>query len=261
MNPEQSPVLAFQDVTAGYDGHLALEGVSFALPAATLTGLVGPNGSGKSTLFKVALGLLPLRRGDVRLFGRLPHTVRARVGYMPQSEQVDWEFPVTVGEVVMMARFGRLGPFRWPGKRDRAAVMQALERVGMADLTGRLIGELSGGQQRRVLMARTLAQEADLLLLDEPMAGLDATSQHDLLSLFESLRDEGRTLLVSTHDLSCVAGCFDYALLLHRQIIAFGPPAAVFTRDLLNQAFRSHLLLVPAEGPVFAAGHHEHGHD
>jgi len=261
MSHDQPPALAFRGVSAGYNGHLALEGVSFTLPAATLTGLVGPNGSGKSTLFKAALGLLPLRHGDVRLFGRPPQTVRRRVGYMPQSELVDWDFPVTVGEVVMMARFAALGPIRWPGRRDRAVVAQALERVGMSDLTGRLIGELSGGQQRRVLMARTLAQEADLLLLDEPMAGLDATSQHDLLSLFESLRDEGRTLLVSTHDLSCVAGCFDYALLLNRQLIAFGPPAEVFTRDLLNQAFRSHLLLVPSEGPIFAAGHHEHSHE
>ncbi len=258
MNGHDLPAISFEGAFAGYDGRLALEDLSFALPPASLTGLVGPNGSGKSTLLKSTLGLVPLRRGQVRLFGRRPQDVRRRVAYMPQSEQVDWTFPATVGEVVMMARFARVGLLRWPGRADRHAVMRALERVGMAGLAGRQIGELSGGQQRRVLMARTLAQEADMLLLDEPMAGLDATSQHDLLSLFEELRAEGKTLLISTHDLSCVAGCFDFAMLLNRRLIALGPPAEVFTRELLNEAFRSHLLLVPGEGPVFVMGHHNH---
>jgi ABC-type Mn2+/Zn2+ transport system ATPase subunit len=257
-SPAKESVAAISDLWAGYDGRPALEGVSFELPAGSLVGLAGPNGSGKSTLLKTLLGLVRPWRGSVELFGGPIGAARQRVGYAPQAELVDWDFPATVGDVVMMGRYGRIGLLRRPGGPDREAAARALQQVGLASLTGRQIGELSGGQQRRMLIARALAQEADLLLLDEPMAGLDATTQHDLLTLFEALRSEGKTLLVATHDLSCVDACFDLALLLNRRLVAFGPPRDVLRPDVLSEAFGGHLLLLPAEGGVYVE-HHGHG--
>lgn len=252
------PVVSVAALWAGYDGNVALEDVSFDLPAGALVGLAGPNGSGKSTLLKTLLGLLRPWRGRVEIFGQPIDAVRSSVGYAPQAELVDWDFPVTVGDVAMMGRYGRIGLLRRPGAADHAAVARALELVGLTELRDRQIGELSGGQQRRMLIARALAAEAALLLLDEPMVGLDATTQHDLLSLFERLREEGKTLIVATHDLSCVAACFDLTLLLNRRLVAFGAPNDIFTPELLSEAYAEHLLLLPAEGGVFV-GHHGHG--
>jgi len=250
--------VAVRDLWAGYDDAPVLESVSFEIPAGSLVGLAGPNGSGKSTLLKTILGLLKPWRGSIELFGLPINAARQRVGYAPQAELVDWDFPATVRDVVMMGRYGRIGLLRRPGRPDRAAVERALDEVDLADLAERQIGELSGGQQRRMLIARALAQEADLLLLDEPMSGLDAVSQHQLLTLFEDLRNAGKTLLVATHDLSCVAACFDLALLLNRRLLAQGPPAQVFTPRALSDAFAGHLLLIPTEGGVYVE-HHEHG--
>ena len=251
-------VVSVRDVWAGYDGTPAVEALTFELPAGALVGLAGPNGSGKSTLLKILLGLLKPWRGRVEIFGQPIDAVRKRVGYAPQSEMVDWDFPASVGDVVMMGRYGRIGLLRRPGADDREAVARALNLVGMEGLAQRQIGELSGGQQRRMLIARALAQEADLLLLDEPMVGLDATSQHDLLSLFETLQSEGKTLLVATHDLSCVAACFSHTLLLNRRLVASGPPNEIFTPEILSEAYAEHLLLLPTEGGVYV-GHHGHG--
>lgn len=253
------PAVRVSGMSAGYDGHAALEEVDFSVEKGSLVGLVGPNGSGKSTLLKVILGLHRPWRGDVRIFGRDVNGARHLIGYAPQSELVDWQFPVTVFDVVMMGRYGLLGPLRRPGGRDRSAVHRALDRVHLTHLATRQIGELSGGQQRRMLIARALAQEPEVLLLDEPMAGLDATSQHELLGLFEELRDVGRTLLVSTHDLTCVAGCFNLAMLLNRRLVAFGPPDEVLTRELLNAAYESHLLILPSD-ELLITRHHGHGH-
>jgi len=238
-------VVEVRDLRAGYGSHSALEDVSFTIEPGCLAGLVGPNGSGKSTLLKVMLGLHRPWRGEVLTYGRSGRPERGRVGYMPQSELVDWAFPVTVAQVVLMGRYGRIGLVRQPGRRDRETAMAALERVRLADRAGRMIGELSGGEQRRALIARVLAQEADLLLLDEPLAGLDATAQHDLLRLFEELRREGKTLFVATHDLSCVAADFDHVVLLNRRVIAFGRPADVFTEENLSAAFQRHLFVLP----------------
>ena len=253
-----STAVAVRDLWAGYNGTAALEGISFELPEGALIGLAGPNGSGKTTLLRALLDLVRPWRGQVAIFGRRAGEVRTRVAYAPQIDHVDWEFPATVGDVAMMGRYGRLGLFRRPGAADRAAVARALEETRLTELAHRQIGELSGGQQRRMLIARALAQEADLLLLDEPMAGLDAGSQHDLLSLFERLRGMGKTLLVATHDLSCVAACFDLALLLNRKLVAFGPPNEIFTPEILTEAYAGHLLLLPTEGGVYV-GHHGHG--
>jgi ABC-type Mn2+/Zn2+ transport system ATPase subunit len=237
--------LDVRGLSAGYNSHKALDGVTFTIEPGCLAGLVGPNGSGKSTLLKVILGLHKPWSGEVFIYGRKDRPQRGRVGYMPQSELVDWSFPVTVEDVVLMGRYGRLGLLRRPGRRDREVAMTALERVSMADRARRLIRELSGGEQRRVLIARALAQEADLLLLDEPVAGLDAAAQHDLLRLLEDLRSEGKTLLVATHDLSCVAADFDHAVLLNRRVVAFGRPEEVFTEEHLSEAFQRHLFVLP----------------
>jgi ABC-type Mn2+/Zn2+ transport system ATPase subunit len=241
--------LDVRDIVAGYGSHTALEGVTFTIEPGCLAGLVGPNGSGKSTLMKVVLGLMKPWGGEVRVFGEAG---RSRdVGYTPQSELVDWAFPVTVADVALMGRYGRLGLARRPGKQDREIAMGALERVRMVDLSKRLIGELSGGQQRRVLIARALAQDADLILLDEPFAGLDATSQHDLIGLFKKLSEEGKTLFVATHDLSCVSEDFDHAVLLNRHVVAFGRPADVFTEENLNVAFQRHMLVLQSGTKTF----------
>ncbi len=250
--------VSVRDLWVGYDGTPALEEVSFELPTGSLIGLAGPNGSGKSTLLRTLLGLVKPWRGRVEIFENPVDEVRPRVGYAPQAEVVDWDFPATVSEVVMMGRYRRVGLLRRPGMRDREAVERGLAMVGLEGLGHRQIGELSGGQQRRMLIARALAQETDLLLLDEPMVGLDATIQHDLLDLFEKLRDEGKTLLIATHDLSCVAACFNLTLLLNRRLVAFGPPGEILTPELLNEAYAEHLLLLPAEGGVYVA-HHGHG--
>ena len=241
--------LDVRDIVAGYGANTALDGVTFTIERGCLAGLVGPNGSGKSTLMKVVLRLMKPWGGEVRVFGEMG---RSRVvGYTPQSELVDWAFPVTGGDVALMGRYGQLGLVRRPGQHDREIAMGALERVRMADLSGRLIGELSGGQQRRVLIARALAQDADLILLDEPFAGLDATSQHDLIGLFKQLSKEGKTLFVATHDLSCVSEDFDHAVLLNRHVVAFGRPVDVFTEEHLNVAFQRHMLVLQSGSKTF----------
>ena len=239
------PVVEVRHLSAGYNTHAALEDVSFSIEQGCLAGLVGPNGSGKSTLLRVILGLHKPWRGEVRIFGQPGSPGRGRIGYTPQSELVDWSFPITALDVVLMGRYGRLGLIRRPGGRDREIAMAALERVHLAHLAQRRIGELSGGEQKRMLIARALAQEADLVLLDEPLAGLDATAQHDLLDLLEELRKEDKTLFVAAHDLSCVAANFDHAVLLNRRLVAFGRPSEVFTPELLSTAFQRHLLVLP----------------
>jgi manganese/iron transport system ATP-binding protein len=241
------------DLWAGYDGQAALEGINLTIEEGCLAGLVGPNGSGKSTLLRAILGLHRPWRGDVRLFGQKVNRARPLLGYMPQVELVDWAFPVSVFDVVMMGRYGGLGLLRRPSRRDHEVVWHSLEQVGMTELARRQIGELSGGQRRRVLIARTLAQEPRILLLDEPFTGLDATAQHDLLDLFNEIRAAGKTLLVATHDLSCVAAAFDHAACLNRKIIAFGRPHAIFTEEILNATFETHLLLVNVEGKTYVS--------
>jgi len=241
--------LVVEDLWASYDGRPALEAVSFAIEEGCLAGLVGPNGSGKSTLLRSVLGLHRPWRGRVLVFGRPPD--RRQIGYMPQVEVADWALPITVLDVALMGRYGRLGLLRRPGRADRQKAFSALERVGMADKAHRRVQELSGGEQRRTLIARALAQEARLLLLDEPFAGLDAPTQHELLHLFQDLSREGKTLLVATHDLSCVATHFDHAVFLNRRVVAFGPIGEVLNEEVLRQTFQRHLLLV-REGGIYA---------
>ncbi len=232
-----------RQVTATYEGVTALDAVSFDLLQGDQVAVVGPNGAGKSTLFNLIAGTLMPAQGTVTVYGREPQTQRC-VGYVPQRSRIDWKFPVTVADVVMMGRVGAIGLFRWPRRHDRALVAQALERVHLSELANRQIGELSGGQQQRVFLARALAQEAELLLLDEPLTGLDLPSQEAILTLLAELRQQGATVLVATHDLHQAATHFAKILLLNRRLLGLGAPPEVLTPSLLRQAYGSQLHII-----------------
>jgi len=242
-----APALEVDHVYVSYDGRPALEDVSFSLEDGERLGIVGPNGAGKSTLLKVIAGVLSPSSGEVRIRGYDP-CGHICIAYLPQRSEIDWRFPATVFDVVMMGRVGRLGLLRWPGPRDRALVREALEAVGLGDLSGRQIGELSGGQQQRMFIARALAQEAELVLLDEPLAGLDVTTQGAILKLLDLLKERKVTLLLSLHDLDIAAEHFPKVLLLNRRVIGLGAPAEVFTPARLLAAFGGRLRRLPAAG-------------
>jgi manganese/iron transport system ATP-binding protein len=208
--------------------------------------VVGPNGAGKSTLFKVIAGVLHATSGTVRVAGHAPgHHIC--IAYVPQRSEVDWTFPVTVADVVMMGRVGKLGLLRHPRRKDWDLVHQCLEEVGMDQLSDRQIGELSGGQQQRMFIARALAQEAELMLMDEPLSGLDVPSQEDIFRVLDTLREYEVTALVATHDLSTAAERFDQVMLLNRQLLGMGQPDEVFTPERLQEAYGGHLRLVHTE--------------
>ena len=235
--------VAVDDVCAGYFGRDVLDEVTFGVEPGEFVGIIGPNGSGKSTLLKVIAGLLPAQCGSVCIFGQPPSTgTRHVIGYVPQSESVNWSFPVTVSDVVLMGTYGRLGFFHRPHADDRAAAAEAIDLVGMTEFAGTQIGQLSGGQQQRVFVARALVQRPKLMLLDEPIAGVDATTQHAIFTLLEDLQERGTTILATTHDLSCVAEWFDRVLCLNHKVVAFGKPADVLNRETLNATFGSHVL-------------------
>ena len=227
-------------LTVTYPGGVtALEDATFALPTGTIAGLVGVNGAGKSTLFKALMGFLPARRGTVEILGRpVAEALRANlVAYVPQSEEVDWTFPVLVRDVVTMGRQGRMGFLRRPSADDRAAVDAALARVGMDGFAGRQIGQLSGGQKKRVFLARALAQDGRVILLDEPFTGVDVATEDAIVALLREMRAEGRTMLVSTHNLGSVPRFCDRTVLVNRTVLAAGPTAEVFTAENLQRAF------------------------
>jgi manganese/iron transport system ATP-binding protein len=229
-----------RDVTVTYrNGHTALYDASFEIPTGTITGLVGVNGAGKSTLFKAIMGFLPAAKGEIRLLGRsVKEALRENlVAYVPQSEEVDWAFPVLVEDVVMMGRFGHMGFLRRPARADHAAVDEALKRVGMVDYRYRQIGELSGGQRKRVFLARALAQDGRVILLDEPFTGVDVKTEEQIVALLRELREEGRVMLVSTHNLGSVPEFCDRAILLKGTVLAYGTTEAIFTRQNLERAF------------------------
>lgn len=236
---ETEGILA-QGVTVTYrNGLTALTDASFSVPQGTITALVGVNGAGKSTLFKAIMGFVPIARGTIRLLG-LPVRDALRqnlVAYVPQAEEVDWSFPVLVEDVVMMGRYGHMGLLRRPSATDRAKVDQALARVGLSDLRHRQIGELSGGQKKRVFLARALAQEGRIILLDEPFTGVDVTTEEQIIDLLRALRDEGHVMLVSTHNLGSVPDFCDRTVLVKGTVLAHGPTETTFTRQNLERAF------------------------
>lgn len=221
------------------NGNVALSDATFSIPTSTICALVGINGSGKSTLFKAIMGLVPLARGTVSILGTPAGKTLARntVAYVPQNEEVDWNFPVLVEDVVMMGRYGHMGFLRRASAEDKRKVDEALERVNMQDYRHRQIGELSGGQKKRVFLARALAQEGQVILLDEPFTGVDVTTEDAIIELLKSLRDEGRVMLVSTHNLGSVPQFCDQVVLVNRKVLDAGPTESVFTQHNLEQAF------------------------
>lgn len=244
-----APMLDASAVAVGLDvagvsviyrnGTHALDGATFSVPKGSITALVGINGSGKSTLFKSLMGFVPLASGSISIMGMSVHEALRRnlVAYVPQSEEIDWQFPVLVEDVVMMGRYGHMNFLRMTRPQDRVAVKDALERVGMTAYRKRQIGELSGGQKKRVFLARALAQEGEVILLDEPFTGVDVTTETQIIELLKGLRDEGKVMLVSTHNLGSVPEFCDRAVLINRKVLAEGPTDVVFTQKNLQKAF------------------------
>lgn len=252
-------ILELDNVTVSYDGNQVLAGVSFGVGPGERVAIVGPNGAGKSTLFKALVGLIHPHAGSIETNG-------AEIGYVTQRSAVDWSFPVTVHDVVMMGRIGKMGWLRWQRPRDREIVRRCLARVGMLGSADRQIGELSGGQQQRVFIARALAQEATILLMDEPFSGVDTPSQEAVLEILDDLHVQGVTVLVSTHDLTLAVERFDRLALLNRQLIAYGPPREVVTPDALTAAYGGQAVWRGEDyamvlGDIDCCGEREHVHD
>ncbi|TDR55911.1 manganese/zinc/iron transport system ATP- binding protein [Halomonas ventosae] len=241
---EPDLALHVEDLTVSYHSKPVLWDIDFDVPPGVMAAIVGPNGAGKSTLIKSVLGLVPTVAGHVTLHGRPYKAQRRRVGYVPQRSSVDWDFPTTALDVVTMGLYGRLGWLRRPGRRERDEAMAALELVGMADFAKRQISQLSGGQQQRVFLARALVQKADVYFLDEPMAGVDATTERAIVDILRRLRDEGKTVIVVHHDLQTVRSYFDWLLILNVRVIAQGPVAKVYTADHLRQAYGGQIALL-----------------
>lgn len=240
--------LQVRNLTVSFAGQSVLRSVSFTLASGTLTGIIGPNGAGKSTLLRAILALIRRDAGSVKVFGQDVKHIRPRIAYVPQKQTVDWDFPVTVSDVVLMGRYGRsnhaIGRMLYrPAARDRQIARDALEKLGMMDLENRHIRQLSGGQQQRVFLARALCQNADILLLDEPLTGVDVATEKTIFSLIDQLTSEGKTVLLVSHDLSILER-LDTVMLLDRRIVAIGPPEQVATEDNLRRTYGGRLSLL-----------------
>ena len=247
------PTLDVRNITVRYEKNTVLDDISFQLESGERIAVIGPNGAGKSTLFKAITGIIPLSSGSVNVLGQNSDG-QIFIAYLPQRSHVDWRFPVSVADVVMMGRVGKLGLFRWPRRKDWEIVQQALESVGMVDLSKRQISELSGGQQQRMFIARALAQEAELMLMDEPFTGLDVNSMESIYTILDNLRLKKVTVMISTHDLDQAAEHFDRVILLNRRVLGLGLAADVFTPERLLQAYGGHLHLVSGNDGVHVVG-------
>ena len=248
-----APFLAVEHLHVRYNGNIALEDVHFKLAGGEQVAVVGPNGAGKSTLFKTIAGVLPPTSGQIKLSGSEPHG-HICIAYLPQRSEVDWSFPVTVKDVVMMGRVGKIGFLRSPGPEDWQQVNEAMEIVHMTPFAGRQISELSGGQQQRMFIAQALAQEAELLMMDEPLSGLDTPSQDEVLRILEELRKRRVTVMVATHDLGQASSRFEMAMLLNHRLLGFGESKEVFTAENLRGAYGSHLQMVETENGYLMVG-------
>ncbi len=261
LNPSPAR-LDFNNVSVSYGDKTILENITFQVPHGARVAVVGPNGAGKSTLFKAMVGLLPISSGQVFIHGKpLGHHMDC-VAYIPQKEEVDWRFPVTVRDVVMMGRFGKIRWFQPPGQDDHQAVRKSLSMMDIYDLADRSINQLSGGQQQRVFLARALAQSPHILLMDEPFNGVDFATQDATLQLLDDLKKENVTVIVSTHDLNLANERFELVLLLNRKLIAFGPPAEVFTKEIIQKAFNTQVMML--DGAIVVdqcCGHDHHGEE
>jgi manganese/zinc/iron transport system ATP- binding protein len=241
----KSPLpLEIHDLTVAYTKRPVLYGIDLEVPQGSIVGVVGPNGAGKSTLIKAIMGLLPVASGWVEVFGEPFKKAVTRVGYVPQRESVDWDFPVNALDVVLMGRYGRLGPFKRPNKSDKNIAMACLEKVKMAPYAKRQISNLSGGQQQRVFLARALAQESDLYLMDEPFVGVDAATESAIIEILRELQSQGKTLIVVHHDLTTAPDYFDRILLLNMRVVAYGNTKDVFTFENLQNAYGGRLSIL-----------------
>ncbi|MDX5438444.1 MAG: metal ABC transporter ATP-binding protein [Pontibacter sp.] len=245
-----NPVVEVHDLTVSYDRKPVLWGVDLSIPAGALVGVIGPNGAGKSTLIKAMMDLLPTGSGYVRIFNKSINDVRKRISYVPQRESVDWDFPASVFDVVLMGRYGKLGLFKRPRQADKDAAMEALEKVGMQAYADRQISQLSGGQQQRVFLARALAQNADLYFMDEPFAGVDIATETAIIELLRTMRDQGKTVIVVHHDLQSAANYFDWVVLLNMRLVASGPTEQVLTQELLEQTYGGKLTVLSKVGDL-----------
>lgn len=243
-----------EDLTVSYAARPVLWDIDFDIPPGVMAAIVGPNGAGKSTLIKSILGLIRPTAGHVTILGRPYSAQRRRVGYVPQRSSVDWDFPTTAIDVVMMGLYGQLGWFRRPGAKDREKAMDALTRVGMEDFASRQISQLSGGQQQRVFLARALVQDADVYFLDEPMAGVDATTERAIVAILHALRDAGKTVIVVHHDLQTVRTYFDWMVILNIRVIAQGPVSEVYTGENLRRAYGGQVALLDRDKVLGEAG-------
>jgi manganese/zinc/iron transport system ATP- binding protein len=239
-----APALEIHDMTVAYHRKPVLWDIDLAIPEGKLVGVVGPNGAGKTTLIKAVLGLVPLASGKVEIYGRPYDEQRKIIGYVPQRESVDWDFPVTVRDVVLMGTYGRLGWFRRPGRAERQVADRCLAQVGMSDFAHRQIRQLSGGQQQRVFLARALAQDARLYFMDEPFSGVDAATEAAILELLQQLRSARKTVFVVHHDLQTVRSYFDYVILLNMRLVAYGPTETTFTPANLHKTYGGRLTIL-----------------
>ncbi|RKD73281.1 manganese/zinc/iron transport system ATP- binding protein [Sinobaca qinghaiensis] len=242
-----SEAVRVENITAAYRKEPVLRNVSFALPQGRLIGIVGPNGAGKSTLLKAVLELIPKSSGNVEILGSSVRSQKKNIGYVPQRGNVDWDFPTNALDVVMMGRYAQIGWLKRPSKKDKALAVEALERVGMKEYADRQISQLSGGQQQRVFLARALIQDAQVYFMDEPFAGVDATTERAIIDLLKELKEKGKTVIVVHHDLQTVTEYFDWVLLLNQRLIACGPVEQTFTSELLQKTYGGRLSFIQQE--------------
>lgn len=252
----ESP-LAIHDLTVAYHSKPVVWDVDLEIPEGKLVGIIGPNGAGKSTLIKACLELIPRTSGEVWVYGQPYKKQRKQVGYVPQRESVDWDFPVSALDVVTMGTYGQLGWFRPVNRRSKALAMQALEKVNMADYAQRQISQLSGGQQQRVFLARALAQDASLYLMDEPFAAVDASTEKAIVTLLQELKSHKKTCVVVHHDLATVAEYFDMVVLLNMRVVAFGPTSEVFTEENLRKTYGGKLTVLSEAASAFRRAQRE----
>jgi manganese/zinc/iron transport system ATP- binding protein len=249
-NLSMIPALEVHDVTVAFDRKPVLWNIDLTLPQGKLVGIIGPNGAGKSTLIKAVMGLLPLSSGYVKLFDQPIDDVRKRISYVPQRESVDWDFPASVLDIVLMGRYGKLGLFTRPRKADKDVAMDCLRKVGMESFVNRQISQLSGGQQQRTFLARALAQQADIYFMDEPFAGVDAATEKAIISLLRSMTEQKKTVIVVHHDLQSVPQYFDYVIMLNTRLVTYGPTETVFTQDNLTSTYGGKLTLLTDVGEL-----------
>ena len=250
----EKPALEIHDLTVSYDKKPVLWGIDLTIPHGAITGIIGPNGAGKSTLIKSIMGLTDISSGYIKIFNNPLESVRKQVSYVPQRESVDWDFPASVLDVVMMGRYSLMGIFKKPRKADIEASLEVLRLVGLEELKDRQIAQLSGGQQQRVFLARALAQNADIYFMDEPFAGVDAATEKAIISILQKLAKEGKTIIVVHHDLQSVSKYFDWLVLLNLRLVASGPTEKVFNEQHLEDAYGGKLTLLTEVGELVKKG-------